>query len=415
MSAIQEEKFFRYPLRRLQIASPSESAALLKQVGVDPYGIEAMLPKMRHLNILIEGLECKVANILKQEMLSVGGDAAVARQSVACAIERTDAILMGTAKQLRRLASKISCQPFGLRGISEHLQELLAHDALESVILRTAKREMLFGKKTFIMGILNVTPDSFSDGGKYLCHDAAVAHGVQLVKAGADILDIGGESSRPGADSISLKEEASRVLPVIKRLAREIDIPISIDTTKSEIAQESLAVGAEIINDISAMSFDEGMLKTAIDSEAAVVLMHMRGKPKDMQIGDLKYRSVQGEVHFYLQERMAQAVSAGLSREKIIVDPGLGFGKRPEDSLKLLKHLKEFRSLGRPILVGPSRKYFVALASRGQEAIPDPQHRVEGTAAAVAAAIMNGAHIVRVHDVLSMKKVAAMTDALLQA
>ncbi|OPY15281.1 MAG: Dihydropteroate synthase [Syntrophus sp. PtaU1.Bin005] len=415
MGKAQEAKRFRHPLRSLSGFSPSELAALMQSMGVDPYGIDAMLPKMRHLNILIEGLECKVANILKQEMLSVGGDAAVSRQSVSCAVERTDAILMGTEKQLRRLAEKISCQPFGLRAISGRLKDLLAREALEWISLKTAKRELVFGGKTHIMGILNVTPDSFSDGGKYLPHDLAVAHGVQLAEAGADILDIGGESSRPGAEAISLKEEAERILPVIKKLAQEIDIPISIDTTKSEIAREALAAGAEIINDISAMTFDEAMSEAVRDSGAAIVLMHMRGKPKDMQLGDLTYRSVQGDVFAYLEERIDQAVSEGLRKEQMIIDPGLGFGKTPADSLKLLKHLREFRALGRPILVGPSKKRFVALGSGGPEFLSDPQQRLEGTAAAVAAAIMNGAHIVRVHDVPAMKKVAAMTDALLSA
>jgi len=406
-----------YPLRSLHVAFHSDAVALLKQVGVDPYGIEAMLPKMRHLNILIEGLECKVANIVKQEILSIGGDAAVARESVACALDRTDAILMGTAKQIGRLAEKISCQPFGSRKIAARLKELLANVALEANVLRTPKREMIFGKKTHIKGILNVTPDTFSDGGQYLLPDRAVAQGVRLAEQGAQILDIGGESTRPGSDSVPLTEERDRVIPVIKRLAREIDIPISVDTTKAEIAQEAIAVGAEIINDISAMSFDEKMMQTVADSGAAVVLQHMRGKPKDMQVGDLTYRSVQGEVIEYLRERISQAVLSGIEKERIIADPGLGFAKMPGDSLKLLKHLSEFQVLGRPILVGPSRKYFVALtlAAGNKEDIPDPQHRIEGTAAAVTAAIMNGAHIVRVHDVSMMKKVAAVTDAILRS
>jgi dihydropteroate synthase len=402
-----------YILRYLHLAFPSDAASLLKKVGVDPYGIDAMLPKMRHLKILVEGVECKVANIIKQEMLSVGGDAAVARGSISCSIERTDAILMGTVKQINRFAEKISDQPFGLREMSKNLKELLSHEVLDNVILRTPKREIIFGKKTFIMGILNVTPDSFSDGGKYFLQDKAVAHGLRLAREGADILDIGGESSRPGAESISLKEEIERVLPVIKRLVREIDIPISIDTTKAEIAQEALSAGVEIINDISSMSFDNMMMKTIADYRAAVVLMHMRGKPKDMQAGNLYYSSVQGEVFKYLHERISKAIMSGIKEEQIIVDPGLGFGKSPHDSLRLLNHLSELRSLGRPILVGPSRKYFVALATDGKNNISDPQHRIEGTAAAVTTAIINGANIVRVHDVHEMKKVATMTDAIL--
>ncbi|OPY13811.1 MAG: Dihydropteroate synthase [Syntrophus sp. PtaB.Bin001] len=401
-----------HPIRNLHLHFPSDAELYLKNVGVDPYGIEAMLPKMRHLNILVEGLECKVANIIKQEMLSVGGDAAVARGAVSCSIEKTDAILMGTAKQIKRFAEKISDQPFGLREMSQNLKDMLSKESLNSIVLRTPKREIFLGKKTLIMGILNVTPDSFSDGGKYLLPDKAVAHGLRLVEEGADILDIGGESSRPGADSISLAEERNRVLPVIEQLAGKIDIPISVDTTKAEIAREALLAGAEIINDISSMNFDTAMMQTVADSGAAIVLMHMRGKPKDMQAGNLYYRSVQSEVFQYLRERISKALKSGIKEEKIIVDPGFGFGKSPHDSLRLLKHLSEFKSLGRPLLVGVSRKYFVALATEGKENIPDPQNRMEGTAAAVTTAIINGAHIVRVHDVFEMKKVASMTDAI---
>jgi len=402
-------------MRFIHLAGQADAVTLLNQVGCDPYGIAAMLPKMRHLNILIEGLECRVANIVKQEMLSVGGDAAVARGAVACAVDRTDALLMGTVKQLERFAEKISCQPFGLRGIAVRLKEVLVHVAAGVVRLRTPKREMILGEKTCLMGILNVTPDSFSDGGRYLPLDRAVAQGVRLVQEGASILDVGGESTRPGAEPVSLEEEQARVIPVIERLAREIDIPISIDTSKAEVAREALAAGAEIVNDISAMSFDERMIRTVADSGAAVVLQHMRGRPKDMQTGDLTYRSVQGDVIGYLQEKISQAVQSGIGRENIVVDPGLGFGKRPEDSLKLLKYLSEFKSLGRPILVGPSRKTFTDAAKWTEGGISDPRLRIEGTAAAVVVAIMNGAHIVRVHDVAVMKKVAAVTDAILQS
>jgi dihydropteroate synthase len=396
-------------LRRLVWANERQAVQILKDVDVAPYGIEAMLPKMVHLNILVRRLSCKVANIIKQEMLSLGGDAAVARGSVACSIEATDVLLMGTRKQLGHFVEKVSSQPFGLNHLAANLRILLENIWTDQWMLKTSRREMVLGDRTRIMAILNVTPDSFSDGGRYGCPEAAVAAGVHLAEAGADILDIGGESSRPGAETVSTEEELRRVIPVIKALSGKVHIPLSIDTTKSVVAREALDAGAEIINDISSMRFDAGMPAVMASSGAAVVFMHMRGVPQTMQQGDLHYPSLMAEIIDFFHERLNAAQSVGIMPDRIIIDPGLGFGKSRSDNLKLLRHLAEFKALGRPILTGPSRKSFV-----GQSDDQGPQDRLEGTVAAVTAAIMNGSHLVRVHDVGAAKRAVAVADAVIR-
>lgn len=394
-------------MRRLVVDTASEARAILERIGVDPYGIESMAPKMRHLNILLEGLTCRAANIIKQEMLSLGGDAAVARGSVGCSIEKTDALLMGTRKQMERFAEKISFQPFGLGQMSQDIKRLLSDLDRDVFVFSTPQREWVLGKRTLVMGVVNATPDSFSDGGRFANPEEAVRHGLRLAEEGADILDVGGESSRPGAAPVSPEEEIRRVVPVVEGLAGKVPIPISVDTTKAQVARAALGAGAEIVNDISAMRFDGEMAAVAAEYGAVVVLMHMKGTPRDMQKGDLSYRDLCGEIMAYLRESIGRAVSGGVDPERIMIDPGIGFGKSTEDNLRLLKYLREFRSLGRPILVGTSRKAFIGRITGGEAT-----DRLEGTAATVTAAIMNGAHVVRVHDVRFMKRVASMTDAI---
>ena len=258
------------------------------------------------------------------------------------------------------------------------------------------------------MGILNVTPDSFSDGGRFTSVLEAVAEGERLVEAGADILDIGGESTRPGSELISAEEESDRVIPVIEKLAARVHVPISIDTMKASVAREAITHGAEIINDVSALRFDKQMSKVAAETGAGLILMHMRGMPKDMQTGSLYYQSLIEDINDFLRERLQYALDCGVERERTMLDPGIGFGKTAQDNMRILKYLARFQGLGRPILTGVSRKAFIGSVTGGE-----PRERTEGTAAAVAVAIVNGSSVIRVHDVAAMKKVAAMTDAIL--
>lgn len=281
---------------------------------------------------------------------------------------------------------------------------------MDSTLLRTSRRDIRIGDRTLIMGIINATPDSFSDGGRFPTPEMAVEEGLRMVDEGADLIDIGGESSRPGSDPVPEDEELRRVIPIIRGLAGRISVPLSIDTMKAAVARAAIDEGAEIVNDISAMNHDPGMQDVVAEAGAGVVLMHMRGTPKTMQTGDLTYRSLLGEVISFLRERIDAAGKRGIAPVQIMVDPGLGFGKTAMDNARLIKHLRELTILGRPIVIGPSRKSFIGHVTGG-----GPQERIEGTAAAVTAAIMNGSRVVRVHDVKTMKKVAAMADALVNA
>ena len=395
-------------IRLLHPPTASEAEDLLRGIGVEPYGIASMAPKMRHCNVLVEGLTPKVANIIKQEMLSQGGDAAVARGSVDCSVKRTDVLIMGTVKQLLRFADKLALQPFGLREVSSDLRELLAHAGRREHVLKTPRREIRLSGRTLVMGVINMTPDSFSDGGMIADARQGLRQAVRLIGEGADILDVGGESSRPGAGPVPLKEELRRVIPVIRLITAETDVPVSIDTGKAEVARQAVEAGAEIVNDITALRGDRQMARVVAATGVPVILMHMRGTPRTMQKGDLRYRALLGEILHFLDERIGKAVAAGIARERLVVDPGIGFGKSVEDNLRLLRHLGEFKGLGCPVCVGVSRKHFTGKIT----GVEKPSERVEGTAAAVTAAILNGADIVRVHDVAIMKRVAAMADAV---
>ncbi|MCS6937025.1 MAG: dihydropteroate synthase [Candidatus Bipolaricaulota bacterium] len=266
------------------------------------------------------------------------------------------------------------------------------------------------GKRTLVMGILNVTPDSFSDGGRFYALADALAHARRLIAEGADILDIGGESTRPGAEPVSLEEELRRVVPVVRAVRQEFPkIPISVDTYKATVAEAALEAGATILNDISALRFDPQMVKVAARARVPVVLMHMKGTPQTMQQNPT-YDDVVGEIKAFLRERIALARSWGI--EQIWIDPGIGFGKRVAHNIEILRRLSELRDLGCPILIGTSRKFFIGrLGTARAEPLPVTE-RLEGTIASTVIAVLNGAQIVRVHDVAAMKKALAIADAV---
>ena len=262
------------------------------------------------------------------------------------------------------------------------------------------------GERTLIMGVLNVTPDSFHDGGKYTSTDAALRRAETMAGEGADIIDIGGESTRPGSEGVSGEEELARVVPVIREIRKRLDIPLSIDTTKPLVARAALAEGASMVNDISGLKFGTGVAEAAAEYGAAMVLMHTSSHPRDMQ-EKTEYESLIDDIIESLRESMRKATAAGVREENIIIDPGFGFGKTAAQNLTLLKELARFRELGRPILIGTSHKSFIGAVAE------DPSGgRLEGTAATVAIGIMNGASIVRVHDVGYMKKIALIADAV---
>ncbi|RKU20210.1 dihydropteroate synthase [Candidatus Poribacteria bacterium] len=267
-------------------------------------------------------------------------------------------------------------------------------------------KTLTLGDRTHVMGILNVTPDSFSDGGCYLDVQRAIAHTQLMVEEGATLVDVGGESSRPGASPVSVDEELARVVPVIRAIVDSVDVLISVDTYKAEVARQALEAGAHLVNDITALRGDVAMASVVAEMEAGLILMHMKGTPRTMQQAP-QYGDVVSEVRASLQESVRTAEEQGVAAERIVIDPGIGFGKTTEHNLELLKRLSEFRSLNKPLLIGTSRKSFIGTVL----GLP-VNERVEGTAATVCWAIAHGADIVRVHDVKANVRAALMTDAL---
>ena len=260
--------------------------------------------------------------------------------------------------------------------------------------------------RTLVMGILNITPDSFSDGGKYFSVNQAITHALQMVQDGADIIDIGGESSRPGAALVSTDEEINRIVSVIERIAKETNIPISVDTYKAKVAKTAIDAGAQIINDITAMTSDSEMFSLAAKTGVPVILMHIQGSPQTMQLNP-QYQNVVSDITTYLNNAILNAKNNGIIENQIVIDPGIGFGKAIEHNLTILNHLSDFVALGRPMLIGVSRKSFI-----GKILDLPVEQRLEGTAAAVAISVLNGAKIVRVHDVKEMIRVVKIADAI---
>ncbi len=275
-------------------------------------------------------------------------------------------------------------------------------------VFKCGDRALKLGEKTYIMGILNVTPDSFSDGGKFLDPEAAIDHAKLMVKQGADIIDVGGESSRPGSDPVSVKEERRRVLPVIRRLVKELDVPLSIDTYKSEVAKEALEAGACLVNDISGLRFSPDMAAVAAGAKASVVVMHIKGTPKTMQKAP-RYKNVVKEVMGQLKAQTDLARKAGVPKDRILVDPGIGFGKTVDHNCELIAEIGQLRKLGYPILIGTSRKTFI-----GKILGTEVDDRLEGTIASNVVAVLGGVDFVRVHDVKEIKRALTMTDRLVR-
>lgn len=259
--------------------------------------------------------------------------------------------------------------------------------------------------RTYLMGILNVTPDSFSDGGKYFKLEDAYKHGMRMVEEGADFIDVGGESTRPGSERISVDEELRRVIPLIEKLIKNVSIPISIDTYKSKVAYEALNAGAVIVNDISGLHYDPQMAEVVSNHGASIILMHIKGTPATMQ-NNPEYENLFDEIFSYLEEGIGKAKVKNINQ--IFIDPGIGFGKTVEHNLFIIRNLKEFKKFGYPILVGPSKKSFIGSILN----LPIDE-RLEGTAAAIAVSVMNGANIVRIHDVKEMKRVVSIVDAII--
>lgn len=380
--------------------------AQMAQTGCSPAGLKIMLRKALPIAIRVDAVPLKAAIIIKQEALSVGGDAAYSMDVAGLRTDHTDLVLLLSPAQMGRFINKLRMQAFGLKKLASALESM--DDArLCRRPLSLRGRQLLLGERTFIMGILNVTPDSFSDGGKHLKTEDAIAHSNRMLEEGADIIDIGGESTRPGSAAVGAEEELERVIGVVRYLAEKTDALISVDTMKPEVAEACLDAGAHIINDVSALARGTRIAELAASYKAGLVLMHMRGTPADM-MQHTEYTDVVKDVSSEILERAAKAVEAGVDASSIILDPGFGFSKTPEQNIELLMRLREFANLGYPVLAGLSRKSTIGKLTGVKEA----SLRMPGSLAAMTAAILAGADIVRVHDVLESAQAAKVADAL---
>ncbi len=386
---------------------PSEAEEQIKRLGADPASFPIFRKKSRFLCFKIYSLPCPAANILKQELLAAGGDAAVHRHVVDCRTQQSDVVVMATEAQLERVCSKLELMDYwGLPELASKMRALMQEGKL---LLRVGERVLDLTDRVLIMGILNVTPDSFYAGSRAETVDEALRRAERMLQEGADIIDVGGESTRPGSEPVPLEEEMERVIPVIKELRKRTDVLISVDTYKAEVAEAALQEGADIVNDISGLRFDPKMAEVVAESRAALVLMHIKGRPKDMQKNP-HYGDLLRELLLYFQERLEFAERAGIDRERIVIDPGIGFGKRFQDNLEILRNIEAFRSLGRPVLIGHSRKSFI-----GQILDLPPEERLEGSLVVTAWAVQRGASIIRVHDVAANLRAIKVARALANA
>lgn len=384
-------------VRIVEINNLNQARTLLKKVGVSQEWIDNLAIKSVFRTIYIEPVRNEAANILKQEMLAIGGEAAIDRNVCAYQTGESAVLLMGTLKHYSLLQRKLALQPFGLKEIGLKLEQV---------------SKEIHNEPVKIMGILNVTPDSFSDGGKYFSADLAVKHGIQMIEDGADIIDIGGESTRPGAELVAQDEELRRIIPVIKELHKRMPaVTISVDTYKSAVAKQALDNGANMVNDISGLTFDQEMLEVVTGYSCPVIIMHIQGTPRNMQ-NNPQYTDVVKDIYTFFQERIDIAIKAGVKTENIYLDPGIGFGKTVDHNLEIIHRINEFCSLGYPIVLGTSNKSFIGKIL-GSDSSPLPtEQRNEGNLVTYIWSVIKGTNILRVHDVKPVKRVLKMLDAI---
>ena len=385
----------KFKIRALNIKTRQEGLKEFEKIGATAAGSRIMVDKIFPISLKVRGINPLAANILKQEMLARGGDVVTSRDSLMETGGKADVIIQGTVKSARSLIGKIKQQPFGLKALSGDLESYI--DKLDE----SRKRgKLIIGKKEFnlnedllVMGILNVTPDSFYDGGYYFEKDKACRRAETIVKEGAQIIDVGGMSTRPGSLPVNFEEEVERIIPVIEYISKNYDILVSADTYRSEVARRAIDAGAHIINDISGLSMDSNMAKVIAEGDVSVVIMHIKGTPENMQKNP-EYEDVIDEIYDYLEDKTGIAIDSGIKPGKIIVDPGIGFGKTLEHNLEILSKVYEFRMLGYPVLIGASRKSFI-----GSILDLPLEERLEGSLAAAVCLVIGGVNILRVHDV----------------
>lgn len=395
---------------RVRLLEPGSHAALsaeLARLGIDLSWAKYMALKGAVTPLRVERVRGKAASLLKQHMLSLGGDCAVGPQVANFDDTPAAVVVLGTRLHYQQLIRKLTLQPFDLAAIAGELETALERLGAPPGPIRCGEHLLRFDAGTLVMGIINTTPDSFSGDGLAGDVEAALVQARSFVAEGADILDVGGQSTRPGSEDVDPAEEIRRTAPAIAAICADLDVPVSIDTSRPQVAEAAIEAGASFINDIYALRRD-GMAQVAADSGAGVCLMHMQGTPGDMQQSPT-YGDLMAEVYDCLATWIDAAVAGGVDETQIMVDPGFGFGKTVNHNLELVRRLRELTSLGRPILMGASRKSSIGKVL----GLPEAGQRLWGTAAVNTLAIANGAAMVRVHDVAEMAQAAAMADAVL--
>ncbi len=398
-------------MRLLKFDSLDRVREKLKEIGVDKVALHLMEAKGICYGILIKNCKFYHANILKQEALSLGIDCAVEKDVITAKTKESNCLILGDVKRLYKLSEKLRNQNFEfLRNLAYKMKKQLDGVIKSEFIFKFGNEEMSLKDRFLIMGILNVTPDSFSDGGEYFDIDKALKRVEEMVNNGADIIDIGGESTRPFSEPVGLDEELRRVIPVIEAIKREFkNVVLSIDTYKSKVAKEALDRGVEIVNDISGLGFDEKLIEVLASSDCGIVEMHIKGSPKNMQ-KDPYYDDVVSEINDKFSEILSKIKNAGIDENRVVLDPGIGFGKRFEHNLEILNNIEAFKVWGRPILIGTSRKSFIG----GVLNIKNPKDRLFGTIASNVLAFAKGAHVFRVHDVKVHKEALMLTESILR-
>lgn len=389
----------------LELEDKDHLSERFREIGCDPMGVQLMINKAHIYPLLLKEVKSPAANALKQHMLSLGGDAVVGKWVINVSREQSDVLLLGTIKQYQGLVEKLAFQPWGLKDLGKRIKELYTALGRKKIITWQWKDfSLTLGERTHIMGILNVTPDSFSDGGKYLKPQEALMRAREMVEEGARIIDVGGESTRPHSQPLSVEEELERIIPILELLLKEIPVPISLDTYKSQVARAGLALGVHIINDVGMGTKDPQMVSAVAEAGVPVIIMH---NPVNNSAERFEYRDVLTDCLDSLAAARDIYINAGINEERIVLDPGIGFGKNAAENLKLIQSLRSFKSLGSPLLLGASRKSFIGHVLGAQ--VDD---RLEGSLAVAAWGVMKGVDIIRVHDVRETVRAVRMLEAI---
>ena len=392
-------------MRKLIVNSPEIIAKELKNIGVDKGACPIFTDKAEYIVYRFDGLSCAQANVFKQTALVCGADLAIPKKAYSGGRTKSiSAILFANRRELKKIKKRLEEQQW-IAPITDKLSRILSEKNVPSITLGTKKVKF---DRTYIMGAINITDDSFYSGSRYINADRAIIAATQMEKAGADFIDIGAESSRPGAEPLTKKQEISRLKTIFPILGKRIKVPLSIDTYKADIASFAIDHGAKIVNDISGLTFDKKMVRVIAKNRVAVVIMHMKGNPKNMQIKP-HYDDLMGEIHTFLSRQIGFALNSGIDKKYIMIDPGLGFGKRLQDNYEIANRLRELTDFDIPIMIGHSRKSFI-----GKPFNLSPEKRLEGTLGFSALLINNSANILRVHDVLPVKRVALLVDKVIK-